>query len=72
VGIFLPAGGGEKMELGTPQDWAQGAGAFKAAAEAFGVVVRVVKDLAGRKATPEEQAALDKAIENAEKGGQGR
>jgi hypothetical protein len=55
------------MDLGTPQDWAQGAGAFKSAVDAIGSVIRIMKDLRGRKASPEEQAMLDKAIGEAEK-----
>lgn len=55
------------MDVGSPQDWAQGAGAFKSAIEAFGSLIGIIKDLRGRKTTPEEEAMLDKAIAEAEK-----
>ena len=57
------------MDLGNPQDWAQGAGAFKAVVEAFANVYKLIKDArsAGNKPSPAEDAAIDRALGEAEK-----
>jgi hypothetical protein len=57
------------MELGTPQDWAQGAGALKSGVEALRGVVQLIKELASGNKPPTEQErkAIDLALEEAEK-----
>jgi len=57
------------VDLGSPQDWQQGAGAFKNAIDAIRSVVELLKPFGsgGKKPTAEEQAMIDKAVAQAEK-----
>lgn len=57
------------MEIGSPQDWAQGAGAFKNAMEAIRTVVDMIRSArsSGKAPSTEEQAQIDRAIAEADK-----
>lgn len=56
------------MELGSPQDWQQGAGALKQAVDAFGSVLKIFRDFRNTPGTPTalENKAVDEALQQAE------
>jgi hypothetical protein len=57
------------MEIGSPQDWAQGVGAFKNAVDAISSVLQLVKQFGagGKKPTTQEQELIDRALAEADK-----
>jgi hypothetical protein len=57
------------VDLGSPHDWAQGAGALKSGVDALRGVVQLIREMtSGNKPpTEEERKVIDRALEEAEK-----
>jgi hypothetical protein len=56
------------VDLGTPQDWAQGGGAIKNGVDALRGVVQLIRDVtSGNKPAEQQRKAIDLALEEAEK-----
>jgi hypothetical protein len=56
-------------DFGTPEEWAQGAGAFKNAIDALRSALQIIKDVTsgGKRPTDDEQKVIGRALEEAEK-----